>query len=113
MSRERFEAESPHAIGDQLCLVSPDAADRRQHVVVVEQLRIVLGRVLRALVGVLHQLHSSVGPSGPERYRSASSTRSQRMCVAICQPTIMWLYTSIKRRSTCVPPSSANSSDRR
>ena len=57
---------APHAVADELGFVAiderlgegvvvriSDAADRRQHAMIVEQLGVVPGRILRALVGVL------------------------------------------------------------
>ena len=88
---------APDAVGDQLGLEAvdkrlrerivigiPDAADRGEHAVVA-------AGELRAAVGVVDELDISAGATQPEPIFSASSTRSVRICTAICQPTIIRL----------------------
>jgi hypothetical protein len=51
-----------------LSSASPDRPDRRQHLRIAQLLLVVLTGVLRAGMGVMHELHVRAGLPGPERH---------------------------------------------
>ena len=99
---------APDAVGDQLGLEAvdealgqrvvvrvADRADRRQDVVVIEDLGVVSRGVLTAAVGVSHEPEVSARLAGAERHSERVEDEVGAHVTASCQPTTRRLNTSM------------------